>query len=212
MGFPLPLQRVLTADTGCCPHIPGSMSSPPTRVRWHSPDHCLHPPGAASHLHQGTANWEPTAAPTFPGGSDSKEYICNAEDLGLIPGLEDPLEKGMATHSSILAWRIPMDRGAWWATVHGVTMNWAWLSEVQHSTWDNIKKGNPHITGIPKGEEREKGIENIFEEITAESFPNLKKETDIQNRKHRGSQTDIKTRVYSCGRFMLMYDKTNTIL
>ena len=37
------------------------------------------------------------------------------------PGGEDPLEEGVATHSSILAWRIPMDRGAWWATVHGVT-------------------------------------------------------------------------------------------
>ena len=36
-------------------------------------------------------------------------------------GREDPLEKGMATHSSILAWKIPMDRGPWWATVHGVT-------------------------------------------------------------------------------------------
>ena len=36
-------------------------------------------------------------------------------------GREDPLEKGMATHFSILAWRIPMDRGAWWATIHGVT-------------------------------------------------------------------------------------------
>ena len=34
---------------------------------------------------------------------------------------EDSLEEGMATHSSILAWRIPMDRGAWKATVHGVT-------------------------------------------------------------------------------------------
>ena len=33
---------------------------------------------------------------------------------------EDPLEEGMASHSSILAWRIPMDRGAWGATVHGV--------------------------------------------------------------------------------------------
>ena len=32
-------------------------------------------------------------------------------------GWEDALEKGMATHSNILAWRIPMDRGAWWATV-----------------------------------------------------------------------------------------------
>ena len=35
-------------------------------------------------------------------------------------GREDALEEGLATHSSILAWRIPMDRGAWWATVHGV--------------------------------------------------------------------------------------------
>jgi len=34
-------------------------------------------------------------------------------------GREDPLEEGMATLSSILAWRIPMDRGAWWTTVHG---------------------------------------------------------------------------------------------
>ena len=36
-------------------------------------------------------------------------------------GWEDPLEGGMATHSSILAWRIPLDRGTWWAMVHGVT-------------------------------------------------------------------------------------------
>ena len=35
--------------------------------------------------------------------------------------LEDPLEKEMATHSSILAWRIPMNREARWATIHGVT-------------------------------------------------------------------------------------------
>ena len=36
---------------------------------------------------------------------------------------EDPLEKGMAAHSSILAWRIPLDRGAWGATVCGATKN-----------------------------------------------------------------------------------------
>jgi len=35
-------------------------------------------------------------------------------------GWKDPLEKGMATHSSIIAWRILMDREAWWATVPGV--------------------------------------------------------------------------------------------
>ena len=36
-------------------------------------------------------------------------------------GWEDPLEEGMATHPSIIAWRIPMDRGAWWAPVCRVT-------------------------------------------------------------------------------------------
>ena len=41
------------------------------------------------------------------GGSGSKESICNAGDLGSILGWEDPLEKGVATHSSILSWRIP---------------------------------------------------------------------------------------------------------
>ena len=53
----------------------------------------------------------------FSGGSDSKETTCNVGDLGG----EDPLEEDMATHSSILAWRIHMDRGAWWATVHRFT-------------------------------------------------------------------------------------------
>ena len=42
---------------------------------------------------------------------------------------EDPLEKVMATHSSILAWRIPMDREAWWATVYGVTKSQTRLSD-----------------------------------------------------------------------------------
>ena len=41
---------------------------------------------------------------------------------------EDPLEEGMATHTSILAWRIPMDSGAWQAIVHGVTKSWTRLS------------------------------------------------------------------------------------
>ena len=44
-------------------------------------------------------------------------------------GWADPLEEGMATHSSILAWSMPMDRGAWQATVHGVTKSLTRLSE-----------------------------------------------------------------------------------
>ena len=39
-------------------------------------------------------------------------------------GKEDPLAKETATHSSILAWRNPMDRRAWWATVHRVAKSW----------------------------------------------------------------------------------------
>ena len=42
----------------------------------------------------------------FPGGSEVKPSACSVGDLGLIPGWEDPLEKEMATHSSILAWKI----------------------------------------------------------------------------------------------------------
>ena len=43
-------------------------------------------------------------------------------------GWEDPLEEGMATHSSILAWRIPTAGGAWQATVHGFAKSWTQLS------------------------------------------------------------------------------------
>ena len=49
----------------------------------------------------------------FPGGSDGKESTWNAEDLGLIPGLGRFPGGGIATHSSILAQRIPTDRQAW---------------------------------------------------------------------------------------------------
>ena len=57
----------------------------------------------------------------FPGGASGKESACQCrcKRRGFnFLGWEDPLEKEMATHSSILAWRIPRDRGAWWAMVH----------------------------------------------------------------------------------------------
>ena len=60
----------------------------------------------------------------FPGGSDDKESTCHAADLGSIPGWGRSPEKGMATHSSILAWRNSMDRGAWRDTVHGAAESW----------------------------------------------------------------------------------------
>ena len=58
-----------------------------------------------------------------------KKWSANAGDAGSIPGSEDPLEKEMAMYSSILAWRIPMDRGSWWATVLGVAKSWTQLRD-----------------------------------------------------------------------------------
>ena len=57
----------------------------------------------------------------FPGGSVVENPSDNAGDVDLIPSWEDPLEKEMATPSNILAWETPMNWGACWATVCGVT-------------------------------------------------------------------------------------------
>ena len=56
-----------------------------------------------------------------PGGSCIKNLPANAGDLGSILGQDEPLEKEMATHSSILAWRIPWTEEPGKAIVHGVT-------------------------------------------------------------------------------------------
>ena len=66
----------------------------------------------------------------FPGGSVGKESACNKGDLGSIPGLGRSLGgEGIATHSSIIAWRNPMDKGAWWAILHGVAKSQTQLSD-----------------------------------------------------------------------------------
>ena len=56
----------------------------------------------------------------FPGGSDSKELSCNAQDLGLIPGSGRSLGKGNDNPLHYYCLEDSMDRGAWWATVLGV--------------------------------------------------------------------------------------------
>ena len=65
-------------------------------------------------------------------------------------GQEDPLEAGMATHSSILAWRIPMDRGTWWATVHGVTESDR-TEATQHTRRPYPKLLNSSLSGLVPG-------------------------------------------------------------
>ena len=64
-------------------------------------------------------------------------------DSGSIPGSGRSLEEEMATHSSILAWRIPWTRGAWQATVHGVTE----LNRTERLN-DNIEKMNKAILDV----------------------------------------------------------------
>ena len=66
----------------------------------------------------------------FPGGSDSKEFPSIRETWVQSLSSENPLEEGMATHSSILAWRIPMDRGAWLSTIQRITKNQTWLRQL----------------------------------------------------------------------------------
>ena len=57
---------------------------------------------------QGIFSTQGSPAWGFPDGSDSKESTCNAEETQVQSlGQEDPVQKGMATHSSILAWEIP---------------------------------------------------------------------------------------------------------
>ena len=65
--------------------------------------------------------WIESGSPLLPWWLSGKESACSTGDVFWSLGRKDPLEKEMATHSSILAWRIPMDRGAWWATIHGIT-------------------------------------------------------------------------------------------
>ena len=64
----------------------------------------------------------------FPGGLVGKESACNAGDLGLIPGWERSSGKGNGNPLQYSCLENPMDRGAWKATVHGVTRSWIRLS------------------------------------------------------------------------------------
>ena len=67
----------------------------------------------------------------FPSGPVVKNLPASAghpEDMSSIPGREDPLEEQMATHSSILAWKSPTNRGAWQATVQRVAESRNWFS------------------------------------------------------------------------------------
>ena len=64
----------------------------------------------------------------FPGSSDSKESVCNAGDLGWIPGLGKSPGEGDGYPFQYSCLENSMDRGAWWAIVHEVMKSWTELS------------------------------------------------------------------------------------
>ena len=64
----------------------------------------------------------------FPGGSSSKEFAGNAEDTYLIPGSGSYPREGNSNPLQYSCLGNPMDRGAWWATVHGVAKSQTWLN------------------------------------------------------------------------------------
>ena len=112
-------------------------------IRW-SPVNS-HPLHNSLPLGVGWAQWlfsnKKNIAKVVPGGSDSKESTCGVGDLGSIPGLgRSPGEEdGYPFQYSCL--RNSMDRGAWWATVHGVTKSRTWLSDwLTNHFWDCITK------------------------------------------------------------------------
>ena len=81
----------------------------------------------------------------FPALSNGKGSTCNAGHPASVPGLGRSPRIGHAAHFSILAWRFSMDRGAWRATVHGVTNSQAWLSgQVEHSSTESMNFQSRH--------------------------------------------------------------------
>ena len=71
----------------------------------------------------------------FPGGSDGKESACNAGDLGSVPGSGRSPGEGHGNPLQYSCLENPMDRGAWRATVHGVTMSQKRLSSQAHTLY-----------------------------------------------------------------------------
>ena len=78
-------------------------------------------PGSGRSLGEGVGYSRAPVFMGFPGGADSKESTCNVGNLGLIPGLGRSPGGGHGNPFQYPCLKNPMDRGAWRATVHGVT-------------------------------------------------------------------------------------------
>ena len=75
----------------------------------------------------------------FPGSPVGKESSCNAVDPCSIPGSGRPPGGGHGKPLQYSYLENSMDRGAWWAIVHGITKSWTWLSEIIHESIQNSR-------------------------------------------------------------------------
>ena len=82
----------------------------------------------------------------FPWWLRGKECTCQAGHVDSKLGWEDPLEEEMTTHSSILAWGNPMDRGAWWVIGHGVAKELDMYKRLNNNK-TNFISGNNSLSG-----------------------------------------------------------------
>ena len=98
----------------------------------------------------------------FPGGSEVKPSACNAGDLGSIPGLGRSPGEGNGNPLQYSRLENPMDKGAWWATVHGVIKSWTQLSDFTHSLMQPI----PSAAYLP-----DPGIEPGSPALQVDSLP-----------------------------------------
>ena len=71
----------------------------------------------------------------FPVNSDSKESVCSVRDPGSIPGLGISPGEGNSNPLQYSCLENPMDRGAWWTIIHGVTKSWIWLKQLSTHTY-----------------------------------------------------------------------------
>ena len=107
-----------TGDPGC---------PPPSSVR----PACTPPPTIP---HRAGAEKTPTGLTRYPGGSDGKESACNGRDPASIPELGRSPGEGDGYPLQYSCLENPIDRGAWWATVHRVTKSWTRLSNYTTAT------------------------------------------------------------------------------
>ena len=111
-----------------CPSpTPRAYSNSCPSSQWYiQPSHSLSspsPPAFNLSQHQGLFQWVRVS----PMAQMVKNLPAMWETWVWSLGWKDPLEKGIPIYSSILAWRNPTDRGAWWAGVHRASQSWTWL-------------------------------------------------------------------------------------